>query len=123
MTAEERLNEIKQEEAETITSDRFVSLTNPKNVVMMETLIAWTCTPIVFHKEETVSDDAKLSDLWNLCEIDIKELSDTAGLNVNETMIKMKQLKNLGLIYPDGTAHTTAKNIIRAYVKGRVEKL
>ena len=35
MTAEERLNEIKQEESETITSDRFVSLTNPKNVVMM----------------------------------------------------------------------------------------
>lgn len=123
MTAEERLNEIKEEEAETITSDRFVSLTNPKNVVMMETLIAWTCTPIIFHKDENVSDNAKLADLWNLCEVDIKELSDTAGLTVNETMIKMKQLKNLGLIYPDGTAHATAKNIIRAYVKGRVEKL
>lgn len=123
MKAIDRLNEIKEEELHSITSDRFVSLTNPKNVVMMETLIAWTCTPIQFNKDAEVEENASLQELWNLCDIDIKELSDTAGLTVNDTMIKMKQLKNLGLIYPDGTAHFTATNIIRAYVKGRVEKL
>ena len=123
MKAIDRLNEIKEEESQSITSDRFVSLTNPKNVVMMETLIAWTCTPIQFNKDAEVEENASLQELWNLCDIDIKELSDTAGLTVNDTMIKMKQLKNLGLIYPDGTANSTATNIIRAYVKGRVEKL
>ena len=123
MKAVDRLEAIKAEESESITSDRFVSLTNPKNVVMMETLIAWTCAPIVFNKDAEVKENTTLSELWDLCEVDIKELSDTAGLTVNETMVKMKQLKNLGLIYPDGTAHATARNIIRAYVKGRVEKL
>ncbi len=123
MKAIDRLEAIKTEESESITSDRFVSLTNPKNVVMMETLIAWTCTPIIFNKDADVKADTTLPELWDLCEVNIKELADTAGLTVNETMVKMKQLKNLGLIYPDGTAHATARNIIRAYVKGRVEKL
>ena len=123
MKAIERLEQIKEYESKSITSDRFVSLTNPKNVVMMETLIAWTCTPIAFKEDYDVNAETTLQELWDLCEVDIKELSETAGLTINETMVKMKQLKNLGLIYPDGTAHATATNIIRAYVKGRVEKL
>jgi hypothetical protein len=123
MKAIERLEQIKEIESNSITSDRFVSLTNPKNVVMMETLIAWTCTPIEFLKETEVDNEATLQELWTLCNINIKELSETAGLTINETMVKIKQLRNLGLIYPDGTAHSNAINIIRIYVKGRVEKL
>lgn len=123
MKARERLNELIQFAEDSTTSEKFVSLTNPKNVALMEVLVAWTCIPVQFDDNIEVKEDSSMLDMWDYTDANIKELADTTGLSIQETMVKIKQLKNLGMIFPDGTAHSKALSIIRVYVKGKVEKL
>lgn len=123
MRAIDRLNKIKREMQEDITLDRFVSLTNPKNVVLMESLIAWTCSKVQFDGEIEVESDATLDELWMLSSIDTREFADTAGITVSEGISKLRQMRNLKLIFPDGDALSKALSIVKVYVKGKIENL
>ena len=50
----------------------FISLTNPKNIQLMETLVAWTCTNVKFDGEKEVPPDTSLNDLWKLNTLDTR---------------------------------------------------
>lgn len=123
MRAIDRLNKIKKEMQEDITLDRFVSLTNPKNVLLMEALIAWTCSNVKFDEEREVEPDTTLDELWQLSDIDTREFAATAGITVSEGISKLKQMRNLKLIFPDGGALSQALSIVKVYVKGKIESL
>ena len=123
MRAIDRLNRLKGEQEESVTIEKFVSLTNPKNVRLMEALVAWTCVNTNFQSEEEVEPTATMDDLWQLTNLNPREFADTAGLTVKEGIEKMKQLKNLSLIFPDGTALSKAVSLIKVYVKGKIEGL
>ena len=123
MKASERIEEIKAELESDTTLERFVSLTNPKNVSLMEALVAWTCIKVKFNGKAEVGEDASLEELWNLSEMDVKEFSDTAGVTVTEGLVKLRQLKNLKLILPDGSCLTKALSIVKVYVKSKIENL
>jgi hypothetical protein len=58
--------------------------------------------------------------LWKLSKIDTREFANTAGLGVTDAISKLNQMKNLNLIFPDGTAMTKAITIIRMYVKSKI---
>ena len=117
MRATDRLNRLKEELEESTTIDKFVSLTNPKNVLLMESLVAWTCSNVNFDGEQEVEPDSTMDDLWQLSSVDTREFADTAGITVTEGISKLRQMKNLHLIYPDGTAHSKAVSLIKVYVK------
>lgn len=123
MRAIDRLNRLKQEREESVTIEKFVSLTNPKNVKLMEALVAWTCIDTHFESEYEVEPVATMDDLWQLTNVSPRDFADTSGLTVKEGIDKMKQLKNLSLIFPDGTALSKAVSLIKVYVKGKIEGL
>lgn len=123
MRAIDRLNRIKREMQDDATLDKFISLTNPKNVSLMQSLVAWTCSNIQFQEETEVSSDATLDELWNLSSVNTREFADTAGLTVSEAISKLRQMRNLKLIFPDGEASAKALSIVKVYVKGKIEGL
>lgn len=123
MRAFDRLASLKAELEEKTTIDKFVSLTNPKNVLLMESLVAWTCSNVSFDGEEEVDPDATMDSLWGLSSVDTREFSDTAGITVTDGISKLRQMKNLQLIYPDGTCNSKALSIVKVYVKGKIEGL
>ena len=123
MRAIDRLNKIKNEMQQDVTLDRFVSLTNPKNVSLMQSLIAWTCSNVQFDGETEVESDATLEDLWMLSYVDTREFADTAGITVSEGISKLRQMRNLKLIFPNGEVLSKALSIVKVYVKGKIEDL
>ena len=120
MKASERLGILKDEYND-IGWERFVSLTNPKNVPLMEAVIAWTCCEIPFDGDAEVSEDASMNDLWKLCGFEIQAFSEASGLNIQESFSKIRCMQKLGFIYPDGTANERALGIIKMYIKGKVQ--
>ena len=123
MKAIDRLNQLKQQAQDSAHSELFISLTNPKNILLMETLVAWTCSNVSFDFEAQIPEDTSLKDLWKLSKIDTREFANTAGLGVTDAISKLNQMKNLNLIFPDGTAMTKAITIIRMYVKSKIQDL
>ena len=123
MRAIDRLRKLKEEQEASTTIEKFVSLTNPKNVALMEALVAWTCIDTHFESEAEVLPTATMDDLWQLTNTNPLDFADTAGLGVKQGIDKIKQLKNLSLIFPDGTALSKATSIVKVYVKGKIEGL
>lgn len=123
MRAIDRLNKIKAEIEESSTIQKFISLTNPKNVILMQSLVAWTCSKIEFDQNAEVNPHASLDELWQLSSVDTRQFADTAGLTVSQAIGKLRQMRNLGLIFPDGTALSKAVSIVKVYVKGKIENL
>lgn len=122
MKASVRL-EVLKEEYDNIGWERFVSLTNPKNVSLMESVIAWTCCGVPFNGDVEVPDDASMDDLWKLCKIELQSFSEASGLNIQECFPKIHCMQKLGFIYPDGTANSRALSIIKMYIKGKVQDM
>lgn len=123
MKAIDRLNQLKNELEDGATIERFVSLTNPKNVSLMEALVAWTCIKVAFDGEAEVNENTTFDDLWQYSTMNVKEFSDTAGIVVTDGLAKLRQLKNLKLIFPDGSCLSKALSIVKVYVKGKIEDL
>ena len=123
MKAIDRLNQLKNELEDGATIERFVSLTNPKNVSLMEALVAWTCIKVAFNEEAEVDENTTFDDLWQYSTMNVKEFSDTAGIVVTDGLAKLRQLKNLKLIFPDGSCLSKALSIVKVYVKGKIEDL
>ena len=123
MKAIDRLNQLKNELEDGATIERFVSLTNPKNVSLMEALVAWTCIKVAFDEEAEVDENTTFDDLWQYSTMNVKEFSDTAGIVVTDGLAKLRQLKNLKLIFPDGSCLSKALSIVKVYVKGKIADL
>ena len=119
----DRLNQLKNELEDGATIERFVSLTNPKNVSLMEALVAWTCIKVAFDEQAEVDENTTFDDLWQYSTMNVKEFSDTAGIVVTDGLAKLRQLKNLKLIFPDGSCLSKALSIVKVYVKGKIEDL
>ncbi len=123
MRAVDRLNQLKADCEEEYGIERFVSLTNPKNVDLMEALVAWTCAGVQFEENAEVEPSSDMQDMWALSNCDMKRFAETAGLKMMDAIVKLRQLQNLGLIFPDGDALSKARSIIKVYVKGKIETM
>ena len=121
MKAGDRLDELKAEAEDGVTSERFVFLLNPKNVQLMEAMVAWTSCGVSFDSGADVPDGASMDGLWKLCHVDMQTLADTAGITVNSAIMRLRQLRNLGLIFPDGTAVSKGIGLVKVYVSRKVE--
>ena len=120
---EKKLAELKAEMEESATIEKFVSLTNPKNITLMESLVAWTSCPVAFDGNADVAENAGMDELWNLSNVNPRVFADTAGLGIQDALAKLRQMRNLGLIFPDGTALSKAVSLVKIYVKGKIEDL
>lgn len=123
MKAKDRLRELIETHESLVTLDRFVSLTNPKNTLLMEALVAWTRCHVSFDGNAEVDENATMEDMWRLSNVDTREFANTVGIGISDALSKMKQMVNLELVYPDGTASSKALSIVKMYVKGKLEDL
>ena len=82
--------------------------------------MAWTCIDVNFDGDIQVDDNADLNDLWQCVSFDTRAFADTAGLDTQLALVKLRQMRNLKLIYPDGTANSKAISIVKIYVKSKI---
>lgn len=121
MRAMDRLTILKDlEEGER--AERFVSLTSPRNITLMECVVAWAYVKVAFDGDAEVSENATMEDLWGLCSFDCAELANTSGLRVSEAINRFKQMKSLEFIYPDGTVNKDATILAKVYVKSKIKR-
>ena len=123
MRAIDRLNKLKAEQEESVKVEKFVALTNPKNVTLMEALVAWTSIDTHFDGEAEVEPTATMEELWGLTNVNPRDFANASGLSWKEGIEKMRQLMQLSLIFPDGTALAKAVSIIKLYVKNKIDRL
>lgn len=119
MQAKLRLEQIKQMDKST-SSEKMIFLLNPKDTRVYEALIAWKSIHVGFDGNKEVDDNITIDGLWDMCEMDLREFAITVGDKVQDAIPRLKQLKNLHLIYPDGSINQNARIIISMYIKKKI---
>ena len=119
MKAKLRLEQIKIQDKAT-SSQKMIFLLNPKDTRVYEALVAWKSIVVDFLEEQEVDDNATIDALWDLSSSNIKEFAITIGDTVQDAIPRLRQLKNLRLIYPDGSINEQARVIVSMYIKKKV---
>ena len=117
--AKTRLQQIKQIDKAN-SSQKMIFLLNPKDTRVLQALIAWKSTKIQFDKNLMVQQECTIQDLWGCVEVNVREYSITLGCPVQQSITRLKQLKNLSLIYPDGTINENARLIVSMYIRKKL---
>lgn len=119
MQAKLRLEQIKQLDKAT-SSEKMIFLLNPKDTRVYEALVAWKTIHVEFNGEKDINDNMSIEGLWDMCQMDIREFAVTVGDKVQDALPRLKQLKNLHLIYPDGSINENARIIVSMYIKKKI---
>lgn len=119
MQAKLRLEQIKQMDKAT-SSEKMIFLLNPKDTRVYEALVAWKTIRVEFDGEKDIDDNTSIEGLWDMCQMDIREFAVTVGDKVQDALPRLKQLKNLHLIYPDGSINENARIIVSMYIKKKI---
>ena len=114
-----RLQQIKQFDKST-SSEKMIFLLNPKDTRVLQALIAWKSTKTQFDKNAMVQQSCTIQQLWGCVDVNVREYSITLGCTVQEGITRLKQLKNLSLIYPDGTINENARLIVSMYIRKKL---
>lgn len=118
-----RLEELKYALEQTMRS-RIVFLVNPKDASLLRALTAWTAIPPRRGLELIqVRADATMDDLWALAEPDLFRYATALGCSIKEALPRFSQLRELGLLFPDGTIAPTALQFVKTYVAAQVEAI
>ena len=120
----DRLREIK-EELQKDSNEKMIFLLNPKETKILEAIIAWQSMRIKISPSLLVEDTATLEDLWEMMDdnIDLQNFSVTLGCRASDALTRLRQLKNLSLIFPDGSVNSTALVLIKIYIKKQLSKI
>ena len=119
ISANMRLQQIKQFDKST-SSEKMIFLLNPKDTRVLQALIAWKSTKTQFDKNAMVQQSCTIQQLWGCVDVNVREYSITLGCTVQEGITRLKQLKNLSLIYPDGTINENARLIVSMYIRKKL---
>ena len=122
MKFNERLDELKAELMPLLQS-RMIFLLNPKDTKTLESIVAWSVLPKVDRSNIEVRDDATMKDLWDIADVDAYGFSIALGCRMTEALPRLEQLKQLNLIYPDGSVAELAMTIVNVYIKNRVKEI
>ena len=119
---QQRLEELKNE-LEPHMQSRVIFLLNPKDTKLIEAVVAWTALPKPEVSTIFVDDDATMEELWEAVEPDAFNYAILLGTSVQNALPRMKQLKGLGIIYPDGSVASYASSIVNVYIKNQIVKI
>lgn len=122
MIAKIRLEQIKQEDKKN-SVDKMIFLLNPKDTKILQSLVAWKNIKTTWNPEQNVLENCDIKFLWELTEINIRDYAITLGCTVQQALLRLKQLRNLSLIYPDGTINQTARILVNNYIKNKINEL
>lgn len=122
ITLFQRLQEIKTEE-KTKSSQKMIFLLNPKDTRILQALVAWKTVKIQLNKQQLVNQDCSLDEIWDMSDFSIKQYAITLGCTIQDALPRLKQLKNLSLIYPDGTINENARVLVSMYIKKKLSEV
>ena len=114
-----------KEELQKDSNEKMIFLLNPKETKILEAIIAWQSMRIKISPSLLVEDTATLEDLWEMMDdnIDLQNFSVTLGCRASDALTRLRQLKNLSLIFPDGSVNSTALVLIKIYIKKQLSKI
>ena len=122
MRAIDRILEIKEQD-EQQTQQTMIFLLNPKDKRVLQSLAAWKNVKINFQKQVEVSEESTLEQLWELVQnFNIRDFATTLGCTTQQALPRLRQLKNLRLIYPDGSINRFANMFLKNYIKRKIEQ-
>lgn len=118
----ERLDEIK-EDLRSGSQERLVFLMDKKNLRVMEGLVAWRNLNIDFDPDFEVDEDADIEDLWRLVSFSNKEYAICLGVGVGQSLPRFRQLKQMNMIFPDGSIDDMCHKLMMTYLKSEIGKI
>ena len=122
MKAIERMKQIKLED-EQQSKQTMIFLLNPKDKRVLQSLVAWKNIKINFQGQLQVNEQTSLNELWELIQdFNIRDYAITLGCNTQQALPRLRQLKNLHLIYPDGSINRFANMFLNNYIKRKIEQ-
>lgn len=104
-------------------SQKMIFLLNPKDTRILQALVAWRSINMIFDKEALIQEDATIEALWELNQFSVREYAITLGCTVQDALPRLKQLKNLSLIYPDGTINQNARVLVNMHIKKKLSQV
>ena len=119
MTFEDLVSTFKSMESEFL--ENIIVLA--EDATLRNGLLAWNsmevmCNPIIECPAEIVDEKRQWSWLWSVIQYDHKQFSVLANVKEYEATALLERLKSLRMVYPDGTANTTARKFLREQLSG-----
>lgn len=122
MKFKDRLEKLKNSLKDS-SQEKLIFLMNPKDTRVMEGLVAWKNMKIEFDPYIDVSDDASIEDLWRLVSFSNKEYAVCLGVSVSDSLPRFRQLKQMSMIFPDGSIDEMCYKLMMTYLKRQLGKV
>lgn len=104
------------------TVEKFIFLLDPKERLLGKGLVAWKNikTDLDFSSPQDFSDESKF--IWQFCRFDLKSFCVILQIDAIEAKKLINRLKELYLIFPDGTVNQSAYKVMLTYVSKDLAK-
>lgn len=118
----DRLEEIKTELSGT-SRERLVFMINPKDTRIIEGLVAWKNTKVMYDEDLVVLGSTTLDELWEMVQYSMKDFATCLGITVTKSLKRFRQLRQLNMIFPDGTIDEVCHSLMTAHLKQQLNKI
>ena len=105
------------------TLENLIFLLDTPGLTLCKALVAWQRTKVVVEPEGTPPDGVdRMQWLWKFCKYDGKTFSSSVGMKQSEATDVVRQLRDLRLIYPDGTVNDLARKLVGSRIRKEMAK-
>lgn len=104
------------------TIQKFVFLLDPKEKLLCKGLIAWKNIQVKLDFSQPKNIEKQLDYIWQFSRFDLKAFCAILQIQQNDALKLINRLKNLNLIFPDGTVNTQAYAVLLKYTQIELQK-
>lgn len=104
------------------TVQKFVFLLDPKQKLLCKGLIAWKNIQVKLDFSNGKDCQKQLQFIWQFCRFDLKTFCEILQIEKTQAIGLINRLKNLGLIFPDGTVNTQAYAVLMKFTQIELQK-
>jgi len=122
MKFKDRLEKLKNSLKDS-SQEKLIFLMNPKDTRVMEGLVAWKNMRIAYDPNLEVNEDASIDDLWRLVSFSNKDYAVCLGVSVSLSLPRFRQLKQMNMVFPDGSIDEMCYKLMMTYLKRQVGKV
>ena len=101
---------------------KFVFLLDPKQKLLCKGLIAWKSIKVVLDFSTVKNIDNELQFIWQFSRFDLKSFCTILQIEQTNAISLINRLKNLNLIFPDGTVNETAYTLLIKFTQTQLQK-
>ena len=102
--------------------ENMIFLLDTAGLTLCKAIIAWPQVRVVVEPEGPPPEKDKMSWLWSGCRYDVKTMASILGVEQQRATELVKQLRDMGMIYPDGTVNTVARKLVGSRIRKEMSK-